>query len=436
VHVARQMGDNGANPFPDGSGALSTMIETHSGATVRALPALALLLVLCGTLGACAGEPTVGADPSQTGEALPRMNAISNGDFRQTLLLSGTLTARNSDKIIIPRMPEWETTIRWMVDDGAQVREGDRLVELDTAQIASEIENKITAQQQALNALASKRAEIDGQLAEKQFSYETGRIGLRKAQIAAEVPGDVIDRKTFEEAQLALQQAQVQHDKALAELEGHEEASEAELEVLRVDLRKSEREVAEARQAIETMALRAPQSGIAVATENRREDRKFQVGDTIWVGATVMEIPDLRAMSVEARLSDVDDGKVTLGMVVTCTLDAYPDRRFRGVVRDISPVAQESGWRSDQRHFVTRIDLDESDREIMQPGMSVRVEVETAAREDVLLVPRRALEFKDDGVVVALEDGSRQPVELGPCNATSCVLLDGPEAGVLVEVLQ
>jgi len=411
------------------------MIETNSGATVRACPALATLL-LCGMLGACTGEPTVGADPAQGPAAPSQTSAIRRGDFRQTLLLSGTLTARNSDAIIIPRMPDWETTIRWMVDDGAYVLEGERLVELDTAQIAGEIENKITAQQQAVNALASKRAEIDGQLAEKQFGYESRRIALRRAQIDAEIPVDVIDRKKYEDAQLALHQAQVEYEKAVAELEGHEEASEAELEVLRVDLRKTEREVAEARQAIETMALRAPQSGIAVAAENRREDRKFQVGDTIWVGATVMEIPDLRSMSVEARLSDVDDGKVTPGMVVTCRLDAYPDRVFRGIVRTISPVAQEAGWRSEQRYFLARIDLDESDQEIMQPGMSVLVEVATATRDDVVLVPRRALDFTDDGVVVVLEGGARQPVELGPCNANSCVLRDGPEEGTAVEALR
>ena len=92
------------------------MIETNSGATVRVQPTLAMLL-LCGMLGACAGEPTVGADPSQGRDASSQMGAIARGDFRQTLLLSGTLTARNSDAIIIPRMPEWETTIRWMVDN-------------------------------------------------------------------------------------------------------------------------------------------------------------------------------------------------------------------------------------------------------------------------------------------------------------------------------
>ncbi len=407
------------------------MIGINSVATRRLRPALALLL-MGGMVGACVGEPTVGADPGRGAESTAQVSEIHRGDFRQTLLLSGTLTARDSDKIIIPRMPEWETTLRWMVEDGTRVLEGDRLVELDTAQIASEIENAITAQQQALNDLASKRAEIDGQLAEKQFSYESGRIALRQAQIAAEIPADVVDRKTYEEAQLALRQAQVQHDKALAELEGHAEAAEAELEVLRVDLRKSEREVAEARQAIETMVLRAPQSGMAVAVENRREDRKFQVGDTIWVGATVMEIPDLRAMAVEARLSDVDDGKITLGMVVICTLDAYPERRYRGVVREISPVAHEAGQRSEQRHFLAHIDLDEADQEVMQPGMSVRVEVETAVRDDVLLVPRRALDFTDRVVAVVLADGSRQPVELGPCNARACVLRDGPEQGTMV----
>jgi HlyD family secretion protein len=392
-----------------------------------------VLLLVSISLSGCAVEPTATADPAEGAVTAQQRGAISRGEFRQVLLLSGTLQARNSDKIIVPRMPDWETTIRWMTDDGAPVIEGEPLLELDTAQLASEIENKITAQQQALNALDSKHAEIAGQLAEKQFAFEQRRVALRKAEIAADVPLEVTDRKSFQEALLALQQAQVEFDKAQADLDAHAEASEAELEVLRVDLRKTEREVAEARQAIETMVLRAPQSGIAVASENRREDRKFQVGDTVSIGTTVMEIPDLGAMAVEARLSDVDDGKVTPGMVVTCTLDAYPERQFRGVVRELSPVAQESGWRSEQRHFLAHIDLDEADREIMQPGMSVRVEVETAANDDVLLVPRHALEFMDSGVRVTLAGGAQEPVELGPCNARVCVLRDGPAEGVAVE---
>jgi len=412
------------------------MFEINAGARKRACPAAASLLLVCGFMSGCVGEPSAGAEPNKEAATEPAQvsqTAISRGDFRQTLLLSGTLQARNSDKIIVPRMPAWETTIRWMADDGAQVIEGEPLLELDTAQIASEIENKITAQQQALNALDGKHAEIAGQLAEKQFAFEQRRVALRKAELAADVPVEVTDRKTYQEAQLALRQATVEHTKAVADLEAHEDAAEAELEVLRVDLRKSEREVAEAQQAIETMVLRAPQSGIAVASENRREDRKYQVGDTVSVGTTVMEIPDLRDMSVEAQLSDVDDGKVTPGMVVSCTLDAYPDRSFLGIVRDISPVAHESGFRSEQRHFLAHIDLEESDRAIMQPGMSVRVEVETAAREDVLLVPRNSLEFTDEGVLVVLAGGSRQSVELGPCNARSCVLRTGSEEGASVE---
>ncbi len=410
------------------------MFENQNGTRPRHVKCAAGALLLSFLLAGCGTEPSANATPAVDGTAPVADDTVRRGSFRQTLLLSGTLSSRNSEAVIIPRMPSWETTIRWMADDGAEVIEGAPLVELDTAQLASEIENKITAQQQAQNAIDSKLAEIAGQLEERQFSYEQQRIALRKAEIEADVPLDVTDRKTYQEAQLALQQARVEYDKADADLEGHGDSSEAELEVLRVDLRSAEREVAEAQRAIETMVLRAPQSGIAVAAENRREDRKFQVGDTIWVGATVAEIPDLRSMAVEARLSDVDDGKVTPGMIVACTLDAYPDRSFTGVVREISPVAHESGWRSEQRHFLVHNDLDEAEPEIMQPGMSVRVEVETAARDEALLVARAALSFTDDGATVRLPGGATQPVELGPCNARECIVREGLAEGARVEV--
>ena len=78
------------------------------------------------------------------------------------------------------------------------------------------------------------------------------------------------------------------------------------------------------------------------------------------------------------------------------------------------------------------LDLDESDPDIMRPGMSVKVEVETAARDQVALVSRRALEFGDDGAFVVLANSERHPVRLGPCNAHECVLEEGPPLGTRV----
>ncbi len=388
--------------------------------------------VLLALLAGCSGERSASADPTVPEREEVAEDVVREGSFHQTLLMSGELRAAYGEQIQVPRLPNWETTIRWMVEDGSFVAEGDRLVELDTAQIASDLENKITARQTALNALVGREAELQGQTAQKEFDVERNRVLMRKAEIEAEVPEDVQTRKTYQEKQLAHDQARVGHEKAVADLQGHLDAAQAELEVLRIDVAKSEREVSEARRAIDTMVLRAPQSGIAVALENRREDRKFQVGDTAWVSSTIMEIPDLSKMIVEARLSDVDDGKVTPGMRVQCTLDAYPERTIGGVVREIAPVANTADRRSMQRFFLAYLDLDESDPEIMRPGMSVKVEVETAARDQVALVSRRALEFGDEGVFVVLANSERQPVRLGPCNSHDCVLEEGPPLGTRV----
>jgi hypothetical protein len=121
----------------------------------------------------------------------------------------------------------------------------------------------------------------------------------------------------------------------------------------------------------------------------------------------------------------VDDGKIAPGLPAVCILDAYPDIPIAGTVTEIGSVAQEKSWRSNQRHFPVRIELDRSDPEIMRPGMSVRVEVETVHLEDALVAPRAALDLGGATPLLLLADGSEREVVLGPCNAFECVIDEG-----------
>jgi multidrug resistance efflux pump len=352
------------------------------------------------------------------------------------LLLTGELRAVQGHPILVPPTPSWETQIRYVVEDGAFVEEGDRLVELDTGEVASQLNDAETAVQRAINELESKRAEVAGRLAERQLALDKARIELAKAEIQAGIPEDVLSQREFQQRRLALEQARVQHEKAAAEVASYGVASEAELEVSRIDLETAERELARAQRAIDTMVLRAPSSGIAVVSLNYREGRKFQEGDNAYVGAEVLTIPDLSRMMVQAQLSDVDDGEVVPGMRAFSTLDAFPDARLRGSVRSISPVAQEVGYRSMQRSFGVIVDLDESDPERMLPGMSVQVEVETVVLEDTTLVPRSAITWLD-GVphvrIAGAAEGDSVAVELGPCNAFECSLREGPPVGTRLQ---
>jgi hypothetical protein len=397
----------------------------------------ALLTALpAATAAGCSGAGAAAASDRRLAAGGDGVVTVQRGPLRQVLLLTGELSSVGGARIVVPDSPQRDPVIRWMIDEGTPVQPGDQLVELDTSEIASQLDERQISLEEAVNERNNRSAEIAGEIAQMDFEVEQARINLRKAEIDASVPPELQSQREYQEFQLAKEQAQNELDKIEADFAALVEGSEAELDVLRIDVQIAEREVEEVRRALDTMVLRAPRAGIAVAAENRREGRKFQVGDSTWDNAELMIIPDLAAMVVDTRMSDVDDGKVTPGMPVVCTLDAYPERQISGQVRTITPVAQWLNMRSEQRFFRIIVDLEATDAEIMRPGMSVKVEVVTAARDDELLVPRGALEFSPEEVFAVLENGERRRIELGSCSAHECAVVSGLSQGARVRVRQ
>lgn len=409
--------------------------------TLERATAVACAVILLSSAVACSAGSHATAASDRSAAQSPNdgtagLSVVRRGPLRQVLLLSGELRAVSGAKIVVPQSPQRDPTVRWMIEEGTYVEEGDQMVELDTSQIATQLDDRQIRLEEAINELNGREAEVAGEIAQQEFEVEQARINVRKAEIDAEVPEDLQSQREFQEKQLALEETRNALAKIETEFASLVVGSAAELDVLRIEVHMAERELQEVVYALETMVLRAPRAGIAVAGDNRREGRKFQVGDTTWVGAEVMAIPDLSIMMVDTRMSDVDDGKVTPGMSVVCTLDAYPDHQIRGFIRSITPVAQWLNMRSEQRFFRLNVDLEESDPELMRPGMSVKVEVVTASRDDELLVPRAALEFGDEDVFAVLENGERRRIELGPCSAHECSVVSGLSEGTRVRVGQ
>ena len=103
---------------------------------------------------------------------------------------------------------------------------------------------------------------------------------------------------------------------------------------------------------------------------------------------------DLTKMQIEVNVSEADIGKVKEGQDVTYTLDGYPDSSFSGKVTQvrISPTTV-----SNVVTYVVIVNVDNQDLKLI-PGMTANVEVITAQKENVLLVPNKALRFTyDDG---------------------------------------
>src|ERR1044071_10016747 len=92
----------------------------------------------------------------------------------------------------MPRLPQWETSIKWIAVDGAQVKEGDPVVELDNGPCSSNLDAKKQAVVQAEQQLAQKSAEWAADIAQKELEAERKRVDLDKAKLDAAVPKEVL----------------------------------------------------------------------------------------------------------------------------------------------------------------------------------------------------------------------------------------------------
>jgi multidrug resistance efflux pump len=266
----------------------------------------------------------------------------------------------------------------------------------------------------------------------KEHELHQQRIALDKAALLAGVPQDVIAVRTVQERRLAEARAKVAVENAETALRAERQATALELQVKRIDLDKAKRAVDVAERTIGDLVIKAPRDGILSVGNHPWEGRRFQVGDLVQPGFTIANLPDLaKPMEVRAELSDVDDGRVAVGMKGTCTLDAYPAEPQACLVEEVSPVARNKTRESLRRAFMVRLSLAHTDPQRMRPGISARVDLAGPPAEGALVVPRGAVVLGDP-VRVRLEDGRLAEVTLGACDAQRCAIERGLAEGVSV----
>jgi hypothetical protein len=382
--------------------------------------ALALAVAGCSSPGVSRLVPVAGPEEPDL--------RVRRGDFEGRVLLTGELRAVHAESIVVPRVPRYQTSIRWMEADGTVVSAGQKVIEFDNSSFASDLEEKKLALTQATTDFEQKKAELRGLLAQKELDVEQRRIALEKARFEAEIPEALLPRREYQERQLLFEKARVESDKADEALVAARRGAEEEEIQRRIAIDKARREIDLAQSSLGALVQSAPRDGILVVA-NSWDGRKLQIGDPAWVGMTVMQIPDLSQMEVEAALSDVDDGRIRAGMPATCTVDAYADSPLRGTVKEISPIATEPRRSPSRRVFTVIVSLAASDPARLRPGMSVKVEVATGTETGVLLAPRASLLFDSEKVRAVLADGQEREVRLGACGALECVVLSGLSEG-------
>ena len=192
---------------------------------------------------------------------------------------------------------------------------------------------------------------------------------------------------------VGIAQSQSDYDAAEAAYKG----ADAQLGIARASVASAVAQVVQAKAAVEKAERNLGYCTISSPVDGVVVDRRVNLGQTVVSSMSASSLflvaKDLRTMRIWASVNEADVGGVRAGQGVSFTVDAFPGRTFRGVVRRVRLNATLS---SNVVTYTVEIDVDNADLTLL-PYLTASVEFETEAVRDALAVPSRALRYTPSG---------------------------------------
>jgi HlyD family secretion protein len=330
----------------------------------------------------------------------------------------------------------WQFQIVSMVPEGKNVKKDEVLIVFDAQRIRDDLQRFQNDLDQATKELERVRAQTDlerKELEAKLAAAENNHEKLKLKQKTDSVVDTYIDIKVDE---LALAQAKREVEARREQLNWQGKSTEANYQIIASRRARAENKVNMIRGGIEGFQVKADRDGVAIYKLKWNGER-FQVGESVWSGQPILEIPDLNTLIAEGFVPEVDIGKVKVGQTAEVTIDALPGKTYTGKVTGVGTLVRPKAWDIQNRILEAQISLDELDTSIMRPGMSVKVKIETSTLPNCIAVPIKAIRTTSEGslVKVKTDTGWRERrVTLGDSNGAEVVILDGLQPGERVAV--
>ena len=372
----------------------------------RALGAAVVVIAIAGA--AVAMNARTGSAPNVT------TADVTRGDFVDYIQIRGEIRPAKSVVLAAPLQAGGELQIVKLVKQGSAVKKGDLLVEFDATQLQQRLlERK--------SELKTAEGEIQQVVSQQKINAEQQQTELMKARYDVERAKldlgkrDLVSRIEYETAKLSLGDAEQRQKEVEAKALSTKASADAELTGKRRKRDKAQYDVDRTQASIDALHLLAPADGTVNILENPRSGGpfggggvEFREGDRAWAGASILELPDLSSIHLEARLDESDRGRLKVGQTASVKIEAVPGKDFTAKVDLISVLARvdfSSGW-PPVRNFDLGLILDEKDTRI-RPGMTATARIAADRLPNVTLVPAEAIFQKDGHPIVYLLNGSK-----------------------------
>jgi HlyD family secretion protein len=385
------------------------------------------VVILLGLLVVVAGVVFASIKISQRGVVTVQTGKVGRMDLTSIVTASGEIKPRTYINIGAAQGPAPITQM--LVKEGDHVKKGQVLARLANVQPAADLK----AQQAALNAAladsaaseaAAKSADHNVDVARAQVDHD--RADLEQKKIDLKRSQELFDAKLIApqdfEAKKALYDLAVatldESEKRVSQAQAQRAQAAAQLASAQKKVAQGQAQVTRSSDILAQFEAVAPLDGVVT-------NLPMRVGETVVPGiqsssaSTIMTIADMSVITAEVNVDETDIVGIKMDQSADVTIDAIPNRTFKGrviqigdtaIVRSSGVAASQSQTSSQEaKDFKVVIALD-IPADLARPGLSCTAKIVTATRSHVMVIPIQALTVRQKG---QLEEhkGGQQPMD-------------------------
>lgn len=270
---------------------------------------------------------------------------VMRGDLVVKTHLRGELRAVRSLTLTAPNIGT-QSQITQLAPTGALANRGDLIFELDDSERVAALEDSLLSVEQIEQNLVKAEAELEIRKSQDEVEIVQADFQVRRAELEVQ-RNELLAAIDARKNELTLEEAQRRKQKLEEDIKNRLQQREAELAVLREQLKKAQLDVDRDKRRIAQSRVLAPLTGLVSILQNRSGGRggfgqslpEIREGDQVPAGMSVAQLLDLSEMELLARVEESERANLQEGQEVFIHLDAMPDKTVSGTIKRLGNTA-------------------------------------------------------------------------------------------------
>ena len=302
--------------------------------------------------------------------------------------------------------------VNLFVEEGDKVTKGQVLAKI-YADIYSTQKDQATAN---VNQFQAQYENIKASLSGLKTSYENTKTTYERYKKLLD--DKIVSRSEFEQTEQSFRSAESSYLGALQTIK----SGAAQIQGVRAQLSRAEKDLART-------TITAPMDGIVSSMSVKKGERV--VGTAQMAGTEMMRVADMKSIEVRVDVGENDITKVKIGDTALVEVDAYNNRKFKGIVykiaNPVSALAASATSSAEVANYKVHIRLEPSSYEDLikenskfpfRPGMTASADIQTKSKLNVISIPLNAVTTrekerngKDTKVTTNTDDKNTAPAD-------------------------